>query len=59
MKAVAEGVKTARAAHALAVRHGVEMPIAEQVYAIVHEGRDPAEALRTLMTRDPKPEEWS
>jgi glycerol-3-phosphate dehydrogenase (NAD(P)+) len=59
MKAVAEGVKTARAAHALAAREGVEMPIAEQVHAIVHEGRDPAEALRTLMARDPKPEEWS
>jgi len=59
MKAVAEGVKTAEAAHALADRVGVEMPIAEQVHAIVHEGRDPAEALRALMTRDPKPEEWS
>jgi glycerol-3-phosphate dehydrogenase (NAD(P)+) len=59
MKAVAEGVKTARAVHALAARHGVEMPISEQVHAIVYEGRAPAEALRALMTRDPKPEEWS
>jgi len=45
--------------HALAARHGVEMPISEQVHAIVYEGREPAEALRALMTRDPKPEEWS
>lgn len=59
MKAVAEGVKTAEAVHALAARHGVEMPISEQVYAIVHEGRKPADALRALMLRDPKPEEWS
>lgn len=59
MKAVAEGVKTAEAVHALARRHDVEMPIAEQVYAIVHEGRSPNEAVRTLMLRDPKPEEWS
>jgi glycerol-3-phosphate dehydrogenase (NAD(P)+) len=59
MKAVAEGVKTAEAVHALAARHAVEMPIAEQVYAIVHEGRKPSEALRALMLRDPKPEEWS
>ena len=59
MKAVAEGVKTAEAVHALARRHEVEMPIAEQVYAIVHEGRSPNEAVRTLMLRDPKPEEWS
>jgi glycerol-3-phosphate dehydrogenase (NAD(P)+) len=59
MTAVAEGVKTARAVHELARRHGVEMPIAEQVYAIVEEGRSPDEALRALMLRDPKPEEWS
>lgn len=59
MNAVAEGVKTAEAVHALASRHGVEMPIAEQVYGIVHEGLAPSEALRALMLRDPKPEEWS
>jgi glycerol-3-phosphate dehydrogenase (NAD(P)+) len=59
MKAVAEGVKTAEGVHALAARHGVEMPISEQVYAIVHEGLSPLEALRNLMLRDPKPEEWS
>ena len=59
MTAVAEGVKTAEATYALAQRHGVEMPIAEQVYAIVHEGRKPSDAVRALMLRDPKPEEWS
>lgn len=59
MTAVAEGVKTAEAAYALADRYGVEMPITEQVYRIVREGRPPAEALRILMLRDPKPEEWS
>ena len=59
MKAVAEGVKTTEAVYALAARHAVEMPIAEQVYAIVHEGRAPSDALRALMLRDPKPEEWS
>ncbi len=59
MKAVAEGVKTAEAVHALAQRHGVEMPIAEQVHAIVHGGRSPTDAVSALMLRDPKPEEWS
>jgi glycerol-3-phosphate dehydrogenase (NAD(P)+) len=59
MTAVAEGVKTAAAVYELARRHGVEMPIAEQVYAIVEEGRSPMEALKALMERDPKPEEWS
>ena len=59
MTAVAEGVKTAEAVYELARRHDVEMPITEQVYAIVHEGRSPAEAVRALMLRDPKPEDWS
>jgi len=59
MKAVAEGVKTASAVRDLARRHDVEMPIAEQVCAIVEEGRSPSEALRELMMRDPKPETWS
>ena len=59
MTAVAEGVKTTEAARELARRHGVEMPITEQMYAILYEGRRPDEALRALMSRDPKPEEWS
>ena len=59
MTAVAEGVKTTEAAYELASQHEVEMPITEKMYAIVHEGRDPSEALRALMTRDPKSEEWS
>jgi glycerol-3-phosphate dehydrogenase (NAD(P)+) len=59
MTAVAEGVKTASAVQELARRHAVEMPIAEQVCAIVEEGRSPAEALQALMLRDPKPEQWS
>ncbi len=58
MKSVAEGVRTARAARALARRHDVEMPITEEVYRILDEGRDPRKAVQTLMARDPKPEEW-
>lgn len=59
MTAVAEGVKTAEAVYELAKRHQVEMPITEQVYAIVHGGKSAADAVRDLMLRDPKPEEWS
>lgn len=59
MTAVAEGVRTAPGVYELARRNGVEMPITEQVYAIVEEGRSPEAALRALMERDPKPEEWS
>jgi glycerol-3-phosphate dehydrogenase (NAD(P)+) len=54
---VAEGVKTAQAVHALAERHGVEMPITEEVYKMLVEGKSPMEAMQSLMARDPKPEE--
>jgi len=53
---VAEGVHTARAARELGRRHAVEMPIAEQVCALLFEGRSPREALGALMTRDLKRE---
>jgi glycerol-3-phosphate dehydrogenase (NAD(P)+) len=59
MSAVAEGVKTAQAAHDLAAREGVEMPITSEVRTILVDGRDPREALWSLMQRGPKPEEWS
>ena len=59
MTAVAEGLKAAEAVHELSKQHGVEMPIAEQVYQIVHEGKSPAEALTDLMLRAPRPEKWS
>ena len=58
MTAVAEGVQTAAAVHELAARHGVEMPIVDQVYQIVSGDKRPADALRELMLRDPKPEDW-
>lgn len=59
MHEVAEGVRTVEAVHTLARRHGVEMPISDEVHAMLVEGREPKEALRNLMSRDPKPEEWS
>ena len=56
MAQVAEGVTTTRSALALAERHGVEMPIAEQVALMLFEGKAPREAVRDLMTRKPKAE---
>ncbi len=53
---VAEGVLTTNAAVGLARKHGVEMPITEQMYAILHEGKAPREAIRELMTRRPTAE---
>ena len=48
---VAEGVRTTTAALGLAARYGVEMPITQQVAAILHEDKSPREAIRDLMTR--------
>ncbi len=56
MQMVAEGVKTAKAAWQLARRHGVDVPITREVYAIIYEGKPPKQAVRDLMTREAKPE---
>ncbi len=56
MHEVAEGVKTALPTRRLARRQGVEMPITEQVCAVVHEGKDPRQALSDLTMRDPRDE---
>lgn len=53
---VAEGVKTARSAHDMARKEGVDAPITEQVHAILHHGKDPHLAVTELMTRHLKPE---
>ena len=53
---VVEGVQAARAVRAVAARAGVEMPIAEQVYGVLYEGRDVREAVRALMGRELKRE---
>ncbi len=56
LRGVAEGVHTVRAVVELARRAGVQMPISEEVFAIVWEGRRPQDAIRSLMTREPKAE---
>ncbi len=56
MRMVAEGVETTTAAVDLARLHGVEMPITEQMHAIVKLGRPPREAIRELMERSLKGE---
>jgi len=53
---VAEGIFTTTAAVGLARARGVEMPITEQVYAILQEGKAPREAIHDLMTRSSKSE---
>lgn len=58
MVMVAEGVRTTRSAYELSRRHNVEMPITQEVYRILFEGKDPRTALEDLMTRDAKTEAW-
>ena len=53
---VAEGVLTTHAALGLARKHGIEMPIAEQMELILNHGKDPREAIKDLMLRPGKDE---
>ena len=53
---MAEGFGTSAAAYRLAQEKGVELPIAEQVYLVLHEGRPLAEAAKALLERDYKDE---
>ncbi len=56
MTMVAEGVFTARAARRIGREHGLDLPIVEQVAAMLFEGREPRAALHALMTRELKRE---
>jgi glycerol-3-phosphate dehydrogenase (NAD(P)+) len=56
MKMVAEGVGTAAALLALAREHNIEMPITEQVNAVLYQGTGPAAAIREIMDRPQKSE---
>jgi glycerol-3-phosphate dehydrogenase (NAD(P)+) len=53
---VAEGFTTAKAAHLLAARLNVDMPISEQVYKVLYENKLVQSALMDLVTRDAKAE---
>jgi glycerol-3-phosphate dehydrogenase (NAD(P)+) len=56
MHAVAEGVRTTRAARALAQKIGVDMPITEAIYQVLYGDLSPRDAMVSLMTRDLKSE---
>jgi len=55
---VAEGVFTTDAAVQLARAHQVEMPITEQMHAILNQGKSPADAIQELMARTSKRETY-
>lgn len=51
-----EGVLTSLSVHTLAEDLGLEMPISEQVYRVLHEGVSPLQATASLLHREPRPE---
>jgi glycerol-3-phosphate dehydrogenase (NAD(P)+) len=56
MKMIAEGVETCDAAVALGAKFGVDLPIIQQMHAVLHEAKSPQAALRDLMERSLKGE---
>jgi glycerol-3-phosphate dehydrogenase (NAD(P)+) len=56
MKMIAEGITTTLSVRQLAQREKVEMPICEQVYSVLYEGKNPRDAFRDLMSRELKDE---
>lgn len=56
MKMIAEGVETCDAAVALGRKFQVDLPIIEQMYAVLHSSKSPKEAIRDLMDRSLKAE---
>lgn len=56
MRMVAEGVGTAAALLALAAENNIELPITSEVEAVLHQGKSPREAIRTIMERPQRKE---
>ena len=55
-KTVVEGVTATKVFHHLCEKKGIEVPILNQVYAVLYEGLDPRKALEALMRRNLKAE---
>jgi glycerol-3-phosphate dehydrogenase (NAD(P)+) len=56
MNAVVEGVETTRSIHQLAGSLGLELPITNEVHAVLFDGKDPGDAVESLMSRGAKDE---
>ncbi|SDK41670.1 NAD(P)H-dependent glycerol-3-phosphate dehydrogenase [Natronincola ferrireducens] len=53
---VVEGITTTNVAYELAIKYGIDMPITEEIYKVLYEGRNPRDAVANLMTRSRKHE---
>ena len=56
MDMVAEGVPTAKSAHALSLKYNVDMPITKEIYLVLYKNKSPQAAVTDLMTRQKKAE---
>ncbi len=56
MQMVAEGVSTAKSAHALSLKYKVDMPITREVYRLIYLNKSPRQVVKDLMTRKSKEE---
>jgi glycerol-3-phosphate dehydrogenase (NAD(P)+) len=56
MQMVAEGIPTTKSAFSCARKLDIETPIIDQVYAVLYEGKSPAQGLKELLQRDQKAE---
>lgn len=59
MGMVVEGIRTTEAVYNLAKKVNVEMPITNQLYAVLFENKDPKQAVHELMGREGKQEAWN
>ena len=55
-KKTVEGVRTAKIVHKVATKEGIDMPICEEVYQILYEGKEPKTCATELMIRKLKKE---
>jgi len=53
---VVEGIRTTKSAYILAKKYKIEMPITEQIYAVLFKRKKAKDAGRNLMMREAKPE---
>ena len=51
-----EGIYACKVVHEEAIRQGIDMPITNEVYAVLYEGKNPVEAVKDLMGRSLKAE---
>ncbi len=58
MTMVAEGVETTKSVYELAKKHDIVMPITQEIYSTLFEGKNVRLAARDLMSRESKPEWW-